>query len=129
MINRDSGTAVLEPGPMCLTIAPLLPVLDEQGLNADDVAAAHTQLATCAYCQAQRTLYEQLDRVLVRHFAPGAEPITAVAVGQDFPAVRDEWPIIDLETCHWMCHQCAPPRGVVALQWAWLRWRRCSCSR
>ncbi len=97
MSDKDSRATLLEPGPVCLAIVPLLPVLDEEGLDASEIANARTHLATCAYCQAQRALYVQLDRVLVRHFAPNAEPLVPITVTANLSTWHDDPPAIELD--------------------------------
>src|SRR5262249_32670069 len=80
----------------CLAVAPVLPVLDEEGWDAGEVAQVHAHLRSCAYCQAQHAIYVQLDGILVRHFAPSAEPLAPISVEKRPASWRDEESVIEL---------------------------------
>jgi len=91
MSDKNHRASQVTPGPLCLRVAPLLPILDEEELDAEEVAEARAHLATCDYCQAQRAIYRRLDKLVARHFAPGAEQLKPV-IGADLVGDVSYWP-------------------------------------
>lgn len=58
----------LTPSATCLTIAPLLPMLDEPESDPLAVSAARAHLVTCAYCQQHLAQYATLHQALQARF-------------------------------------------------------------
>jgi outer membrane protein assembly factor BamB len=78
MKMHDTNTAPM-PGPNCASFAPLLPVIQEADIDADDLTGLRAHLTSCAYCQAQLASYERLDAAMRRHLGPAAVPRLSAA--------------------------------------------------
>ncbi|GEM_PF-3194644 len=71
--------AAPEPGSGCAAFAPLLPVMNEADIDADDLTSLRAHLETCPYCQDQLASYERLDAAMRRHLGPAAVPRLSAA--------------------------------------------------
>ncbi len=60
------------PGPACKSFAPLLPLVAQNGLEADEANRLRQHLATCNFCQSELASYNQMDALLARRFGPAA---------------------------------------------------------
>ncbi len=78
MKTQDINAAP-EPGSDCASFASLLPVMNEAGIDTDDLTSLRAHLASCAYCQAQLASYERLDAAMRRYLGPAAVPRLSAA--------------------------------------------------
>lgn len=70
-MNKSESTPFPTPTPMCAGFAPLLPLLVAGELSAEEAAAVHEHVATCAWCQHQLATYDAMDAALRRHYGDG----------------------------------------------------------
>lgn len=73
-MNSNHHTPPLAPTARCRAIAALLPLLDAPDTDAAASAEARAHLDGCAYCQAQRAAYRQLEVAARRYLGPPAVP-------------------------------------------------------
>ena len=79
-----------QPGPDCASFADLLPLLGVSAFEDEETSRLQTHLASCAYCQAQRVIYDRLD-VLLRHSF--ATPPTLLVSPEDILAMTSDKPL------------------------------------
>lgn len=70
-----------QPGALCSAYAPLLPLLNTDGLAPDEVGSVRMHLMDCDWCQARLAEYDALYGALRRRF--GQDAVVA-----DVPSVR-----------------------------------------
>ncbi len=73
-MNSNHRTPLPAPTARCRAIAALLPLLDAPDTDAAAAAEARAHLDGCAYCQAQRAAYRQLEAAARRFLGPPAIP-------------------------------------------------------
>lgn len=61
-----------EPSALCTAYAPLLPLLQSDGLPPDEARSVDEHVAGCAWCQAKLAEYDALYAALRRQFSPDA---------------------------------------------------------
>ena len=82
-----------QPGPDCASFADLLPLLGVSAFEDEETIRLQTHLASCAYCQAQRVLYDRLDVVLRHSFAT---PPTLLVSPEEILAMTNDRPLGEL---------------------------------
>jgi hypothetical protein len=73
-MNSNHRTPLPAPTARCRAIAALLPLLDAPDTDAAAAAEVRAHLNGCAYCQAQRAAYRQLETAARRYLGPPAVP-------------------------------------------------------
>jgi hypothetical protein len=73
-MNSNHRTPLPAATARCRAIAALLPLLDAPDTDAAAAAEARAHLDGCAYCQAQRAAYRQLEAAARRYLGPPAIP-------------------------------------------------------
>jgi streptogramin lyase len=62
-----------QPGPLCATYAPLLPLISSGALEEDEATPTRTHAAGCAWCRQELALYVAMDEALRRQFGAPSE--------------------------------------------------------
>ncbi len=66
LMNMNSHTPAPTPTPLCAVFEPQVALLSSGMLEADEAAAVHEHLATCAYCQLHLNEYQRLREDVLR---------------------------------------------------------------
>src|SRR5262249_47206109 len=65
-MNHNHPTPPPAPQPLCAVIEPLLPLLSQGRLDAEETRSTREHVATCAWCQRQLRDYDRLRDALRR---------------------------------------------------------------
>src|SRR5215472_6306934 len=90
-MQNNSHPQHLRPGPDCASFVDALPLLTLNAVGSEEAVRLHTHLATCAYCQTQRAVYDRIDVALRRTYSTG---VTSLFSPEELLAMTsdEQWP-------------------------------------